>query len=460
MESILNFLPYVGWVLLAIMILVLVHELGHFLFARLFGMRVDKFSVGFPPKIIGKKFGDTEYVLGLLPLGGYVKIVGMVDESLDTDHLTEEVQPWEFRAKPVWQRMLVMVGGVMFNIILAAIIFMSLTVLYGKSYFPAIGGVKVEDGSVAYNMGLRTGDMIVAVNGKPIDSAVGIGGVQELLLADPMTIDVEREGSLLSFEGPSDIMTQLNRDKGGFGLAFDPAIVGYVNPDSPASEAGLVAGDRIVAIGDSVITFYTQLTGLIQSAEGQAMTLRFVRPDSVTQPVSSSLTVLPDSLQSIGGTSYEVQLAAKGSSGKYLIGITQYYRTQEYGFFESVGVGISETWLQTRLVATSLKRIFVGQDNFTENIGGPVMIAKVTKEAADMGAPYFWNIVAMLSITLAIINILPIPALDGGHLVFLIYEAIVRKEPSLKLRMALQQVGMFVLLAFMVFVIFNDFLKL
>ncbi len=460
MDTILNFLPYVGWVLLAIMILVLVHEMGHFLFARLFGMRVDKFSVGFPPKIIGKKIGETEYVLGLLPLGGYVKIVGMVDESMDTEHLTEEVQPWEFRAKPVWQRMLVMVGGVMFNIILAAIIFISLTAIYGKSYKPAIGGVKVEESSVAYTMGLRTGDMIVAVNGKPIDPIAGLGGVQELLLADPMTIDVEREGANFRFEGPSDIMTQLNQNKGGFGVEFDPPIVGYVNPDSPAALAGLVAGDRLMAIGDSMVTFYKDLTGYIQAAEGQEMNLRFFRPDSVTQPVSSALTVVADSLQSIGGTTYDVQLAAKGSTGKYLIGITQVFHTEEYGFFQSIGVGVSETWLQTRLVASSLKRIFVGQDNFRQNIGGPVMIAKVTKEAADMGAPFFWNIVAMLSITLAIINILPIPALDGGHLVFLLYEAIVRKEPSLKLRMALQQVGMFVLLAFMVFVIFNDFLKL
>jgi regulator of sigma E protease len=460
MDTILNFFPYVGWVLLAIMILVLVHELGHFLFARLFGMRVDKFSVGFPPKIIGKKFGDTEWVLGLLPLGGYVKIVGMVDESMDTDQLSEEPQPWEFRSKPVWQRMLVMVGGVMFNIILAAFIFVMLTAIYGKSYRPAVGSVKVEEASVAYTMGLRTGDFVSAVNGKPIDPIAGLSGMQELLLADPLTIDVEREGAILHFEGPRDIMTQLNQNKGGFGVEFDPPIVGYVNPDSPASAAGLVPGDKIVMIGDSLVVFYSDLTGYIQRAEGTEMSMRFFRPDSVTQAVSSVLMVAADSLQSIGGTTYEVALSADGSGGKYLIGITQVAHIQQYDFFQSIGSGVSETWLQTRLVASSLKRIFTGQDNFRQNIGGPVMIAKVTKEAADMGAPYFWNIVAMLSITLAIINILPIPALDGGHLVFLIYEGIVRKEPSLKLRMALQQVGMFILLAFMVFVIFNDFLKL
>ncbi|NQV73865.1 RIP metalloprotease RseP [bacterium] len=461
MDSIFNFLPYVGWVLLAIMILVFIHELGHFLFAKLFKMRVEKFSVGFPPKIIGTTIGETEYVLGLTPLGGYVKIVGMVDESMDTDQLSEEPQPYEFRAKPVWQRILVITGGVLFNIILAALIFISLTALYGKSYVPPTGAVQVVEGSVAHTMGLRTGDLISAVNGKPVDTLEGLGGLEELMLADPLIIDVVRDGVIESFQGPSDIMTQMNQQgSGGFGVRFDPAIVGYVSPDSPANTAGLVPGDHIVAIGDSTVSFFSDMAGYLLALEGNEFTLRFVRPDSVTGAISPELIRAPDSLQAVGGTTFEVNLAAANSSGQYLIGITQAVHVKEYGIVQSVGVGLSETWLQTRLVASSLKRIFVGQDNFRENIGGPVMIAKVTKEAADMGAPFFWNIVAMLSITLAIINILPIPALDGGHLVFLIYEGIFRREPSLKIRMLLQQIGMFVLLAFMVFVIFNDLLKL
>ena len=460
MDAILNILPYVGWVLLAIMILVFIHELGHYLFAKLFKMRVEKFSVGFPPKIFGITIGETEYVLGLTPLGGYVKIVGMVDESMDTDQLQEEPKPYEFRSKPVWQRVLVMVGGVMFNMILAAVIFMSLTALYGKAYKPSSGSVKVVEQSVAYGMGLRSGDDITAINGKPIDSLDGLGGVEELMLADPLTIDVVRDGQTMRFEGPTDIMTQLNQNKGGFGVDFDPAIIGIVTPGSPAGKAGLVRGDLILSAGDSLITFYSDLRPVVQAFAGETFTLRILRPDSVTASPAATLSLVADSLQQVGGTLYDVEIQAENDSGPYLIGISQELNIKEYSLGQSLVEGISQTWLQTRLVASSLKRIFVGQDNFRENIGGPVMIAKVTKEAADLGAPFFWNIVAMLSITLAIINILPIPALDGGHLVFLLYEAIFRKEPSFKVRMVMQQVGMFVLLAFMVFVIFNDLLKL
>ena len=461
MDAILNFLPYIGWVLLAIMILVFIHELGHFVFARLFGMRVDKFSVGFPPKIIGKQFGDTEYVIGLTPLGGYVKIAGMVDESMDTEELSQEPKPWEFRSKPVWQRALVMVGGVLFNIILAGIIFMGLKATYGEAYEPAVGAVLIQETSVAAEMGIRTGDVIVAVNGKPVDVLEGISGMEELLLANPLVIDLDRNGTPVRVEGPRDIMTRLNQNEGSFGIDFDPPIVGYVGEGSAASDAGLLPGDHIVAIGDSSVSFFHQITPALQATSGESYTLRFMRPDSLMAAAGGSAVRLPDSLQAVGGTLYDVQIArAVEGEGPVVLGITQYFRLKEYSLGEAIVSGASDTWLNTRIVAASLKRIFVGQDSFRENIGGPVMIARVTREAADRGAPYFWQIVAMLSITLAIINILPIPALDGGHLVFLIYEGIVRKEPSLKVRMVLQQVGMVILLIFMAFVIFNDILKL
>jgi regulator of sigma E protease len=459
MEFILNMLSYVGWVLLAIMILVFVHEMGHFLLAKLFKMRVERFSIGFPPKIIGFQKGETEYVLGLTPLGGYVKISGMVDESMDTDQLQNEPEPWEFRAKPVWQRILVITAGVVFNMILAAVIFIGLKAVYGESYIPPVGQVYVADSSLAQNIGLRTGDEILTVNGKRLKRFDREG--LEAVLTGRLEIVVERDGERMTFYGPEDIMTQISRTNqaGGFmGISFDPAIVGQLVDDAPAASVGLMPGDRILAINDQPIRFWSEMTEQIQKSEGAPLLIRWERPDSLA-------AARPGGAESVqrgvhGGAVYEAELLPSQEGDRYVVGIYPYREYIDYNVATATVAGVADTWLNTKLIATSLKRLFSGKENFRENVGGPIMIAKYTKEAADAGWPFFWNIVAVLSITLAIINILPIPALDGGHLVFLLYEGITRREPSLKVRMVLQQIGMIVLLVFMTFLIFNDILRL
>jgi len=455
MDAVLNVLPYVGWVLLAIMILVFVHELGHFLFAKLFGMRVDKFSVGFPPKVVGRRIGETEYVIGLTPLGGYVKIAGMVDESMDTDFADTEPQPWEFRAKPVWQRSLVIVAGVVFNIVLAAVVFISLKAFYGEAYYPNIGPVQVEDGSVAYRMGLRTGDRIVLVNGGPVSERDGLLNLEEMLAADRLTVTVERGGDEIGLTGPEDVLTQLGRANGSFGVTYEPPLVGEVDPGSPAAEAGLRRGDWIVALDGDSLSWWTEITPRVVAADGAAMALRFVRSDTAAAPEG-----LEPVYRTASGAAYEVDLVPAETADGPKIGVLPFLEIREYGLLEAVPAGLADTWVNTRVIVASLKRVFTGQESFRENVGGPIMIAKATKEAAEIGAAAFWRLVALLSITLAIINILPIPALDGGHLVFLLYEGITRREPSLRMRMALQQIGMVLLLGFMAFVIFNDILKL
>jgi regulator of sigma E protease len=456
----LEILSYIFWVILAITILVFIHELGHFLFAKLFGMRVERFSVGFPPKIFGKQIGETEYVIGATPLGGYVKIAGMVDESMDTEFEGSEPEPHEFRAKPVWQRVIVITAGVVFNIILAFIIFAGLKMSYGDDYVPAanIEAVYVPDGTFAHDMGLRTGDRIVAVSGRPLERYNDLLDVENLM-ADPMTVTVERNGEEHTFRGPDDIMTQLNR-AGGFGISVHPSLIGEVMRDSAAEEAGILPGDRILSIDGEPVRFWLQITELLQETGGQPLEVvvgRSVGDELIaprTPEVVETLTVTP----------------REGPDGRFLLGVTvpttemlwaEYGREhQAYGAGEALVAGVNETWVTTKVIVTSLTRVFSGRENFRENVGGPIAIAQVTKQAAEAGAFFFWRIVAMLSITLAIMNILPVPALDGGHLMFLIYEGITRREPSLRVRMVMQQVGMIVLLAFMTFLIFNDILRL
>ena len=440
----------------AIMILVFVHEMGHFLFAKLFKMRVDRFSVGFPPKIVGKKVGETEYVIGATPLGGYVKIAGMVDESMDTEFAGSEPEPWEFRAKPVWQRIIVIIAGVTFNIILAALIFIGLKYAYGETQPLALedGTVYVADSSLAAEkIGLRTGDRILAISGQPFD-ANSSGDSMVDLLADSLTIEVDRGGQRLVLRGPDDIMTQI-QDAGdgglfGLGLYNQPSVVGEVIDGRPAKEAGLQTGDRIVSIDGEPVIFWLHLTQMIQQSEGRPLAVEWVRPGAA----STDAGVGPD------GRYRATITATLDEDGQYRIGIGLPERRETYSFGQAIGTGIADTWLNTKAIVINLKRIFTGREDLRKNLGGPVMVAKITGQAAQRGGEAFWTIVALLSITLAIVNILPIPALDGGHLVFLLYEGITRREPSLKVRMITQQVGMVLLLTLMAFLVFNDILRL
>lgn len=454
----LEILSYIFWVLLAITILVFVHELGHFLFAKLFKMRVERFSVGFPPKVIGRTIGETEYMIGATPLGGYVKIAGMVDESMDAEFEASEPQPWEFRAKPVWQRVVVIVAGVIFNMILAFAIYAGLKMAYGDEYIPAenIQAVYVSEGSIAHDMGMRTGDRVIAVSGQTLERHDDLMSVEHMM-SDPMTITVERGVDTLTFSGPSDIMTQLNR-AGGFGISAHPSLVGSLTRNSPALEAGIEPGDRIVGMNGQPVQFWAQVTDFMQENEGRPVEVAFIK-------APEGALIAPRTGEPVVAT-----VTPREMDDRYLLGVglpaTNMLweefgiRTLNYGPIEAVSAGVTETWVTTRVIVTSLGRVFSGRENFRENVGGPIAIAQVTKQAAEAGAFFFWKIVAMLSITLAIMNILPIPALDGGHLMFLIYEGITRREPSLRVRMVMQQVGMIVLLVFMTFVIFNDLLRL
>lgn len=467
METVLTALAYVFWVGLALGILVFIHELGHFLAAKLFGMRVEQFSIGFPPRILSKRVGETEYRIGAVPLGGYVKISGMVDESLETDWAGQEPQPWEFRAKPVWQRIVVISAGVVFNLVLAFAIFIGLKWVYGESYIPAqnVGALYVSPGSVAEEVGLQTGDRIVALNGRRLEE-YGANFVRRLLAAEHPTLTVERAGKELTLAAPSDLAARLNR-AGAFGTDMNPPLVGGVARGSAAEEAGLRPGDRILAIGGEPVRFWLEMSDLIQASGGAPVALRWARPDSLAVETDLEPVALAR-----GAAIYEADVVPRLSEeeGRLLLGVTSptvaqlhaLFGVQEraYGFGGAVRAGSAETLDLLALYGRLVKHLFTGKGDVRESVGGPVMIAKVTKEAADAGMRSFWGLVAMLSIALAVFNILPIPVLDGGHLVFLLYEGITRREPSLRVRMVVQQVGLVLLLAFMAFVIFNDIARL
>ena len=426
----------------ALMILVFVHELGHFVTARMFGMRVDKFSIGFPPDVAKKRFGQTDYVLGITPLGGYVKIAGMIDESLDSEFADKAPEPDEFRSKPLWQRVVVICAGVVFNMILAAVIFVTLRATGGEQIqaYTEDGSVFVADSSVADQIGIITGDRLRAIGTTPFEPS-NPDQRMRTLLADDLTITVERDGEVLSLDGPEDIMTRIQEAPMGglygLGLYNWPSEIGTVDPTGPAARAGLQSGDRITAINSQTIEFWPQLTQFVRNSDGDTLHFTVERVDLVA-PIQVSIA------------------AEEGAGGYLMIGIGLPQSVREVTIGRALVAGVATTWDNTVSIITSLSRMVSGRESVRENLGGPVMVAQIIGQAARSGAEAFWHIVAVLSITLAIINILPIPVLDGGHLAFLIYEAIMRREPSVKFRMALQQIGMLLLFALMAFLIFND----
>jgi len=482
MDLLISILTSTLWVVLALTVLIFVHEFGHFITAKYFGMRVERFSIGFPPTIFGRQYGDTDYVIGATPLGGYVKISGMIDESLDTDHVEKDPEPWEFRAKPVWQRIIVISAGVVFNVILAIFIFTGIRWAEGETYIPAqnVEQVYVQKNSVAYEVGLRTGDRILKVNGEAFERFDQIGP-SSLVATDSLTVTVRRDGAVKQIVGPPDIITRLSRARNndqGFGLGYLPPLIGGVAKGSAADSIGLRTGDRILAVGGDTVRFWQEMVEVVQETEGKPVSIRWERPDSL---VADSSTAGPTTILRRSGpkTVYEATAAPRYNEqrDRYLFGVLGPnpegspiikkmihaelgIQQVEYGPGRAFVSGLGAVWENTRNIVITLKRVVTGRDDLRESLGGPVMIAKVTSEAASQGAVRFWQLVAILSVTLAIMNILPIPALDGGQLLFLLYEGIARRRPSVRVRMVAQQIGMILLLGFMAFLIFNDILRL
>ncbi len=433
----------VGIFMGALMILVFIHELGHFLAAKLFGMRVERFSVGFPPRVWGFKKGDTDYCIGATPLGGYVKISGMVDESMDNEFLEQEPQPWEYRSKPVWQRIVVITAGVIFNMILAFVIFSGMIVTNGKLVVPVenIDGVYVDEGSILHEIGFRNNDKIIGVNGENVPYFNDLVS-SSALTSENLNYQVIRNGEKITIPVASSFLDSIQTRGFISGDLIAPSIFSQIENNSPADEAGLEVGDKVVAMnGDAITTWLAFFNKVAKNEQGSPIDFKVERAGEI---LSFSITPNEDNKVGVRGPQ-----------------LYQFGTRIEYGFFESIAAGWEETGDQTTGILQGFARMISGDISVRQNLGGPIAIANMTKQATDSnGWIGFWTITALLSITLAIMNILPIPALDGGHLVFLIYEGITRKEPTEKVRIIAQNVGFFILVTLMIFVVFNDVIKL
>lgn len=429
-----------GQLLLGLSILIVLHELGHFWAARAFGIKVEKFYLFFDAwgfKLFSFNYKGCEYGIGWLPLGGYVKIAGMIDESMDTDQLAGPPQPWEFRSKPAWQRLIVMLGGVTVNIILGIFIFWILTFKYGESYTPndkLVNGI--APGIIGKEIGLQNGDRIVEVNGKKIVRFEEVASSKVLLGNSELT--VQRNGDTKTIKVPGDVLEKVS-DYGisEFVAPRFLASVGEVVPASNAKKAGLEVGDKIVSINRKPVKFLDEVRDELQAQKSKTIELGVLR--------SADTVRLATAVDTAGQIGFKPD------------GLEIPQEKQKYDFFTSLPVGASKAWGSFTDNAKGLGKVVSGQVKANKAFTGPVGIANMF--GAEVNWIKFWSLVGLLSMALALMNLLPIPALDGGHAVFLVIEMIKGKPLGDKFMEKAQLVGFVILVALMVFVLGNDILK-
>jgi regulator of sigma E protease len=429
--------------LLSLSILVVLHEFGHFIFARLFKTRVEKFYLFFNPWFSLFKFqkGDTEYGVGWLPLGGYVKISGMIDESMDKEAMKLPPKPYEFRAKPAWQRLLIMVGGVLMNFLFAMVIYIGVLYAWGEQYLPTKNvkyGIVVNE--VGEEIGLRTGDKILSVDNKYIDNFGKI--ITTVVLDDAKSIQVERDGQVMDVEITNEGLSKILKSKSVMSprIPFKMQVEGFT-PDSPGEAAGIRVGDEVLGLNGQSFTYYDEWNKELQKYIGQPVLL----------------TVLRD------GEQEDIKMVL-GDDGMIGIRLNQSIlndlemETINYGFFESIPAGISQGVQITKDYLKQFKLFFRPDTKAYESLGGFATIGNIFPSTWDWHS--FWNMTAFISIILAIMNLLPIPALDGGHVMFLMFEMVSGRKPGEKFQEYAQIAGMLLLLALVVYANANDIIKI
>ncbi|MEN8120553.1 MAG: RIP metalloprotease RseP [Bacteroidota bacterium] len=431
-----------GQLILSLSILVIFHEAGHFFFAKLFKTRVEKFYLFFNPwfSLFKTKWGETEYGIGWLPLGGYVKISGMIDESMDKEQMKLPAEPWEFRSKPAWQRLLIMLGGVLVNFLLAFAIYVMILFVWGKEYLPTENvkyGVEVD--SLGVEFGMQTGDKIISVNGKKIENFKTI--VPEILLNEPRTMQIDRNGENVEIAFTGKMVGQIIKHKGPFFGVRIPFIARTFTKNSPAKKAGMQIDDRIIGLNGLDVLYFDEFKSKLSELKNQEVNVTINRSGE-----KKDLTV---------------QVSEKGLIGVYPKGkLSEFFEMKriEYSLVEAVPAGVTKGYEEVGNYLKQFKLIFNRETKAYESVGGFIAIGNIFPPTWDWQA--FWSLTALLSIMLAVINILPIPALDGGHVLFLFFEIISGRKPSDKFLEYAQIVGMVLLFSLLIFANGNDIVKL
>lgn len=436
--------------ILSLSLLIVLHELGHFIPAKLFKTKVEKFYLFFDYKfsLLKKKVGETVYGIGWIPLGGYVKIAGMIDESMDTEQMKGEPQPWEFRSKPAWQRLIIMLGGVFVNFVLGIFIYIMLMYSYGEKYLPnenVKDGIWVTD-SLAIQVGLQNGDKIVSVDGEKLRRFSDI----TVAFINGNKFTVERDGQRIEKDLPVDFISKLidrGKDAGPIVSPRYPFIIGKVPDESPNKDSGLQAKDLIVKVNGQDVTYYDEVQSLLKENKGQNIQLSVKRDESI-EDISVSIT----EEGKLGVFAADLKMSDLGKMGYYKLADIS------YTFSEAIPAGFRKSYETLTNYVKQLKKIFNPSTGAYKGLGGFISIGSIFP--SEWSAQSFWNITAFLSIMLGFMNLLPIPALDGGHVVFTLWEMITGKKPGDKFLEYAQVAGFILLIALLLFANGNDIFRL
>ncbi len=424
-------------------IIVGIHELGHLLCAKLFKIRVKQYMIGFPPKLVKFQWGETEYALGSIPLGGAVQIAGMVDESLEDSDTwaSTDPKPWEFRSKPAWQRLIVLLGGILFNLLSAAVLYIVFAYVLGHSYLSKeeVNKYGIVPSEIGMQMGFQEGDKLIRINGKDFDDFFDFISLR-LLLGAENYYTVERSGTMLDIPIPEGIMERLTAQKRPvpFLQPAYPYKVGAVEPNSKAATAGLMAGDQLLKIEEHPVLYVHQLKKALKMYQGMKATITYLR-QGITQTTCIQLNTQKELL----GLQLKTTLTPSHI---------------RYSLPESILAGTKETLRGMQEYLLGIWKLITGKLSVKKSLGGPISIAQAFGSEFVWWA--FWKQVANFSIVIALTNLLPLPALDGGHALFVIYEMVSGRKPSDRFLAISQKLGMVVLLALMLYAFGNDIRKL